>query len=231
MATKKTENIYQKIMTARLQFLESNITKSGKNEFQKFSYYELKDIVPTAIRLCNDIGLYTEIDLGGTCVGYATLTVVNIDNPEEKTFYRIKMPETNNENMNKALQETGASETYLRRYLYLLFLDIAENDEVDAADNRKTAKKPAVTNAKKPASPKRPSPPKRTTQPMTANKKLTLSQKKQIKEIDERLVELIDSNLYPTMKSLFEKLQSMEEEGTLTSDERESIAKKISTIS
>lgn len=231
MATKKTENIYQKIMTARLQFLESNITKSGKNEFQKFSYYELKDIVPTAIRLCNDIGLYTEIDLGGTCVGYATLTVVNIDNPEEKTFYRIKMPETNNENMNKALQETGASETYLRRYLYLLFLDIAENDEVDAADNRKTAKKPAVTNAKKPASPKRPSPPKRTTQPMTANKKLTLSQKKQIKEIDERLVDLIDSNLYPTMKSLFEKLQSMEEEGTLTSDERESIAKKISTIS
>lgn len=227
MATKKTENIYRKIMDARLQFLDSNITKSGKNEFQKFEYYELKDIVPTATRICNELGLYTEIDLGGNCVGYATLTVVNIDNPDEKTYYRIKMPETNNENMNKALQETGASETYLRRYLYQLFLDIAENDEVDNKDNRDKKSSP-----KKPAGPsKRPAPPKRTTQPMTTNKKLTLSQKKQIKEIDPRLGEIVNSGYYGTMKALFEKLQSMEEEGTITHEERESFAKKISAIS
>lgn len=228
MATKKTENIYSKIMTARLQFLESNPKKSGKNDFQKFEYYELKDIVPLATKICYDLGLYTEIDLGGNTMGYATMTVINIENPEEKTYYRIKMPETNNENMNKALQETGASETYLRRYLYQLFLDIAENDEVDSKDNR--IKKPSSANPKKPAGPSRPAPSKRTTQPMTSNKKLTMEQKKQMKEIDERLAELINTNMYPTMKSLFEKLQMMENDGELTKKERETITKKISTI-
>ncbi len=37
MATKKVENIYSKIMDARLKFLESNPKKSGRNEFQKFN--------------------------------------------------------------------------------------------------------------------------------------------------------------------------------------------------
>ena len=200
MATKKTDNIYSKIMQARLQFLESNPQKSGKNEFQKFEYYELKDIVPTATRICNELGLYTEIDLGGNTIGYATMTVVNIDNPEEKTYYRIVMPQTNNENMNKALQETGASETYLRRYLYQLFLDIAENDEVDNKDNRKNTdvKKPSISKPRNNPTPppvKKPSSPKRTTQPLTTNKKLTVKEK-----------------------------------GEMTHDEREKLAKQISTI-
>lgn len=235
MATKK-DNIYSKIMQARLQFLESNPTKSGKNEFQKFEYYELKDIVPTATRICNELGLYTEIDLGGNTIGYATMTVVNIDNPEEKTYYRIVMPQTNNENMNKALQETGASETYLRRYLYQLFLDIAENDEVDNKDSRKTtdAKKPPINKPRnKPAPPstKKPSSPKMTTQPLTTDKKLTVKQKNEIKKLDPRLQNIISfKGVDMTMKQLLEELQALEEKGEMTQDEREKLAKQISTI-
>ena len=92
MATKNTDNIYSKIMMARLQFLESNPQKSGRNEFQKFNYYELDDIVPTATRICNELGLYTEIDMGANTYGYATLTVVNIDNVDQKCYFRLKMP-------------------------------------------------------------------------------------------------------------------------------------------
>lgn len=227
MATKKTQNIYEKIMAARLQFLEANIQKSGRNDFQKFSYYELDDIVPTATRICTDLGLYTEIDMGAAFFGHATLTVINVENPEERTYFRIKMPELNNDNINKALQETGSCQTYLRRYLYLQFLDIAQEDEIDNKDLRQAKN---TTSPKKPASKPRSKPAPRTKQPLTTNKKLTLQQKKQIREIDERLVPVVNSNMYTTMKQMFEKLQDMQENGELTPEERESIAKKISTI-
>lgn len=217
---KKEQNIYSKVMEARLQFLESNPKKSGRNEFQKFSYYELDDIVPTATRICNDIGLYTEIDLGANVFGYATLTVVNIDNPDEKVYFRIKMPDLNNENMNKALQETGSCQTYLRRYLYLQFLDIAQNDEVDSRDSRPAK---ASTPTKKPSVEKpraKPAPP---------SGRLTLKQKNEIKKIDER-IEAIATNPNLTKKSLMEKIGKLEKNGILNSEEKENIIKEVEKI-
>lgn len=217
---KKEQNIYSKVMEARLQFLESNPQKSGRNEFQKFSYYELDDIVPTATRICNDIGLYTEIDLGANVFGYATLTVVNIDNPDEKVYFRIKMPDLNNENMNKALQETGSCQTYLRRYLYLQFLDIAQNDEVDSRDSRP---------AKASTPPKKPSVEKPRAKPAPPSGRLTLKQKNEIKKIDER-IEAIATNPNLTKKSLMEKIGKLEKNGILNSEEKENIIKKVEKI-
>lgn len=243
MAKTNEENIYKKIMTARLQFLESNPKKSGYNKFQDFKYYELDDIVPQATRICNELGLYTEIDMGANLFGYATLTVVNIDNVEEKVYFRIKMPQVEGGNLNTILQDTGRTETYLRRYLYLLFLDIAQNDEVDATDNteKKTTSSPSSRKApvskprNKPTNPsasaKKPTPKKPTTQPLTTNKRLTMKQKKDMSEADEILKKIIDDgkdNI--TMKNVLEELQSMEEKGELSSDERLAIAKKISTL-
>ncbi len=235
------DNIYAKIMKARLQFLESNPKKSGYNKFQDFKYYELDDIIPQSTRICNEIGLYTEIDLGANLFGYATLTVVNVDNVEEKVYFRIKMPQIEGNNLNNVLQDTGRTETYLRRYLYLLFLDIAQNDEVDASDNSpkkapSTAPKKAPVNKprSRPPSPsetvKKPTP-KKTTQPMTTNKRLTLKQKKAMSEADETLKKIIDEGAITiTMKQVLEQLQKMEEDGEISSDERLSIAKKISTL-
>ena len=215
---KKEQNIYSKVMEARLQFLESNPKKSGRNEFQKFSYYELDDIVPTATRICNDLGIYTEIDLGANVFGYATMTVVNIDNPEEKVYFRIKMPELNNENMNKALQETGSCQTYLRRYLYLQFLDIAQNDEVDSKDSRpskSTTKKPTVEKPR--------------AKPSSTSGRLTLKQKNAIKKVDERL-EPIAKNPNLTEKSLMEKIDKLEMNGMITTEEKDNMIAEIKNI-
>ena len=213
------QNIYSKIMQARLQFLESNPQKSGRNEFQKFNYYELDDIVPTATRICNELGLYTEIDMGANLYGYATLTVVNIDKTDEKCYFRLKMPEINNENLNNALQDTGRCETYLRRYLYLLFLDIAQNDEVDSTDNSKkpTAKKPVQKPRNKPT-------------PPSSSGRLTLKQKNAIKKLDDRIVPIVKNNPNLTMKGLMEKIEKLEKNGTLTSEEKENLTEKIQEI-
>lgn len=217
---KKEQNIFSKVMQARLQFLESNPQKSGRNEFQKFSYYELDDIVPTATRICNDLSLYTEIDLGANVFGYATMTVVNIDNPEEKVYFRIRMPEINNENMNKALQETGSCQTYLRRYLYLQFLDIAQNDEVDSKDSRPTK----TNHTTKPPSVEKPR-----NKPAPAKGRLTLKQKNEIKKIDERL-ESIAKNPNLTEKSLMEKIDKLEKNGMITTEEKTNITEQIKNI-
>ena len=107
MTTKNEKNIYGKIMEARLKFLESNPKKSGRNSFQNFSYYELDDIVPSATRICNELQLYTEIDMGANLFGYATLTVVNIENVEEKCYFRIKMPEITGGNINNMLENSN----------------------------------------------------------------------------------------------------------------------------
>ena len=135
--TKEKMNIFEKIMTARLEFLNSNPTKSGYNKFQNFKYFELVDIVPVATKICKDLGLYTHININE---GKAVMTVVNMENVHEQLDFKIDAPMVRENDFNKMLQDVGRSETYLRRYLYLLFLDITENDQVDGADQNQTSK-------------------------------------------------------------------------------------------
>lgn len=133
-----TENIYSKIMKVRKEFKNSQIKKSGKNEFQNFSYLELSDFIPIAIDLCESVGLYTHTNIGTiTNKEYATMTVVNVDNAEEKVVYSLELPCISKEGaFNNKIQDIGKMETYIRRYLYMLFLDIAVADSVDSEDNR-----------------------------------------------------------------------------------------------
>ncbi len=128
---KEKMNLLEKIMAARLEFLNSNPTKSGYNRFQNFKYFELVDIVPVATNVCCKLGIYTHINI---TEGRAEMIVINTENVNEKVTYQIDAPAVMQDKFNNMLQDVGRSETYLRRYLYMLFLDITENDTVDAAD-------------------------------------------------------------------------------------------------
>lgn len=126
-------NIYQKIILARQKFLEMNIKKSGVNRFAKFKYFELEDIVPPMTQICLELGLVA-LPSFGDC---AVLTVINTDKPEERETFVSPMRQLSiisvegNRKMNE-LQGLGSEQTYQRRYLYMMFLDIVENDVVDA---------------------------------------------------------------------------------------------------
>ena len=52
----KTENVYQKLLKARATFLNSEVTKSGKNMQLAFKYFELDDIVPIATKIFGENG-------------------------------------------------------------------------------------------------------------------------------------------------------------------------------
>lgn len=146
-----TTNIYSKIMSIRNEFKAAEIKKSGHNAFQHFKYLELYDFVPLAIELCVKYGVYTHIDIGVDISTrypepnegyYAVMTVINTEKPEEYVKYKIRMPEVKQDsNFNKTMQNMGGMETYLRRYLYLLFLDLAIPDTVDASNNKTRPKK------------------------------------------------------------------------------------------
>lgn len=141
--TKKTEttdtaamNIYQKLLKARAMFLEADTKKTGKNMHLSFKYFELEDIVPTATRIFGEVGI---VPLVNFTADTATMTIVNTDNPEETVtfvspFNQIAPIISNNtgKQATNEMMALGASITYMRRYLYMIALDICESDGIDA---------------------------------------------------------------------------------------------------
>ena len=131
----KTLNVYQKLLTARTLFLESEVTKSGKNMQLAFKYFELDDIVPIATRIFDNLGL---ISLVSFEEDKALMRILNIDNPDESvsfsTPFKPLEPIISNtgKKATNEMQSLGASITYMRRYLYMIALDICEPDEIDS---------------------------------------------------------------------------------------------------
>lgn len=156
--TTKTENVYQKLIKAREQFLNADVQKTGKNMHLSFKYFELDDIVPPAIRIFSAIGLVPVVNFTADT---GTMTIINTDNPEDTVsfvapFNQIApiMSNTGKQATNE-MQALGSSITYMRRYLYMMALDICESDTIDANAGKPV---PADT-APAPAAPKAPATP------------------------------------------------------------------------
>jgi len=136
-------NIYEKIQLVKQGLLESNLKKSGENKFAGFKYYELADITPKLIELCNKHKLHTSISFTRDL---AILTITNIEKIEEQVVYTSPMEELELKGCNK-IQALGGTETYQRRYLYMAAFDIIENDMFDAQSGKEeTTKKQEDTS-------------------------------------------------------------------------------------
>lgn len=141
MATKSTiekttdMNVYQKLIKARDMFLNSNIQKTGKNMHLSFKYFELDDIVPSATRIFNDIGLIGIVNFTNDT---ATMNIINTNDKDDlisftTPFNQIQPIVSNTGKVaTNEMQALGSSITYMRRYLYMLALDICESDMIDA---------------------------------------------------------------------------------------------------
>ena len=144
------KNVYQKLLEARVLFMEEDVKKSGKNMKMSYKYFELQDIVPVATPIFQKVGLLPVVTFDNEV---ATMTLVNVDAPEQTIVFTSPMREiepiisakTGGEVTN-AVQRLGSVETYQRRYLYMVALDIVESDEIEArtGDNPPPAPKPAA---------------------------------------------------------------------------------------
>ena len=124
--------IYEKINKIKEGILKANLKKSGFNKFSNFSYYELADITPTIIKLCNEFNVMTQFTFERE---YAKLIIIDAENPDDRLIYLSPMEELEIKGANK-IQALGGTETYQRRYLYMMAFDIIESDMFDATAGR-----------------------------------------------------------------------------------------------
>ena len=150
MANATPKNVYQKLLEARVLFMEEDVKKSGKNMKMSYKYFELQDIVPVATPIFQKVGLLPAVTFTND---EAAMTIFNVDNPGDFIVFTSPMKEiepiistkTGGEVTN-AIQRLGSVETYQRRYLYMIALDIVESDSIEplTGDNPAPAPKPVA---------------------------------------------------------------------------------------
>ena len=141
-------NVYKKLQIARAKLQDTKLKKSGMNGFATFKYFELGDFIPAITEIFNEMGLCGVVNFQ---LDIATLTIHDTDVEGQIVFTTPLVYAS----MGKvqAIQNLGATHTYLRRYLWLMAMEIVENDMVDAADPKNAPVKPAP-KMEPPAAPK-----------------------------------------------------------------------------
>ena len=140
-------NIYSKMQKARCEFQEKPLKKSGHNKFAGYHYFELGDFLPTINSLLEKYNLCSNISFDNEM---ATLTIVNAENTDEKLVFTSPMSNASLKGCHD-VQNLGAVQTYLRRYLWVNAFEIVESDGLDATTGKddKTSKTKANVNAAK----------------------------------------------------------------------------------
>lgn len=124
-------SVYKKLQEARVRLHNTKLNKSGKNSYAKFSYFELGDFVPQVTSIFNDLGLCGVVSFTQDT---AYLTVHNADG-EKDDFVTFTSPMVfASMDKTQPIQNLGSTHTYLRRYLWLMCMEITENDIVDASE-------------------------------------------------------------------------------------------------
>lgn len=124
-------NIYEKLNEARIRFQGANVKKSGKNTYAGYTYYELSEILPVINKLAKELKFACIVNFTKEV---ATLDFVDIEKPNEKIAFSSPMASANLKGCHE-VQNTGASETYLKRYLYQNCFEIVEADALDMTMN------------------------------------------------------------------------------------------------
>lgn len=121
-------SVHKKLMQARLTLQGTKLKKSGHNKFAGYQYFELGDFIPTVQSIFYDLGLCGIVSYGQDI---ASLTITDT---EDGTSLVITSP------MSSAalkgcheVQNLGAVETYVRRYLWVTAMEIVEHDALDAS--------------------------------------------------------------------------------------------------
>lgn len=137
-------SIYKKLQDARVQLQKTPLQKSGKNTYSGYSYFELSDFMPTVQEIFQQHGLCGVLSFGKEM---AALVIHDVDSKDAITF-TSPMSTAALKGCHE-VQNLGAVESYIRRYLWTTALEIVENDVLDAT----TGKDEPVKKKAEPAPP------------------------------------------------------------------------------
>ena len=130
-------SVFKKLQLARHKLNQTKLTKSGKNAFAKFNYFELSDFMPSVTEIFNDVGLCGVVSFTNDT---AYLTIYDVEG-DEKSFITFTSPLVMaSMDRIQPIQSLGGTHTYYRRYLYLMALDLTENDLIDSVEPQEPKK-------------------------------------------------------------------------------------------
>ena len=135
------KNVYEKLAEARVMLQNKKLKKSGYNKYGGFNYFELSDFLPSVneifaqLKLCSQFSLTKEIYDDNATNDVAKLFVINTEEPSDVLLFSSPVAEANMKGA-VAIQQLGAMHTYMRRYLWLIAMEICENDEIDATSGK-----------------------------------------------------------------------------------------------
>ena len=126
-------NIYEKLAEARLLIANKGMKKTGKNSFAGYSYFELSEILPAVNAVNKELGIVSVFCFADKV---ATLSVINAENPAEVVKFEFAYsPDGASLKGCHKVQNDGAVQTYVKRYLYQNAYEIAEGDALDSTMN------------------------------------------------------------------------------------------------
>lgn len=158
--------------------VKDNLTKSGKNDFSHYTYFQLKDFLPTIVDECSkkqelfisfnidkekvEMPSVTriirdfdpngekkeEIEENFEYREYGYLTVIDLASGVSKVYKKESKDAV--VSGASAIQNLGAKSTYMKRYLYMDLLELAEDDQVEVSNNNTNIEAPKATNTPTP---------------------------------------------------------------------------------
>lgn len=138
-------SVYKKLQGARHELSKANLKKTGHNSYGGWFYYELGDFIPTIHKLFDAAGLCGVVTFGEV----ATLTIYDADSEGKIEFSTpIVYAEAAK---GQPIQMLGSTHTYLRRYLWLMAMELVEADAVDAQEQEVKSEPVKVVPKKPPA--------------------------------------------------------------------------------
>lgn len=133
-------NVYQKLISARLKLQNTELKKSGNNKFAGYKYFELGDFLPVVQTIFAEHDLCGVVSFGNE---EACLTIIDMDKPEDRIVINSPMSTAALKGCHE-VQNLGAVQTYLRRYLWVTAMEIVEHDALDSSEPLKPETKKAT---------------------------------------------------------------------------------------
>ena len=135
--SKENLEVYVKLAVARSKLRSKVLKKSGQNKFAGYNYFELGDFLHPIMEIFDDVGLIgivsftkeqAELRIVDTEIGGEIVITSPFGSAALKGCHEV--------------QNLGAVQTYLRRYLWVAALEIVEHDALDGTvgSDKKTIK-------------------------------------------------------------------------------------------
>lgn len=146
MSDNPKSELYKKIMQVQCNLFNHKFNKSGHNQYGKFDYFELEDILPVVVKECFKNDLIIKFAF---CENEALLKIRDIGNPGVIVTNRIPFPEVEELPRMNIVQSLGSYLTYAKRYLLLNSFHICEDSYIDSdtfTENKNEEKKKSKGN-------------------------------------------------------------------------------------